>query len=154
MTAPGEFISAMTGLMPGTVYFVRGYATNAAGTAYGEEVSFQTLQLPAVTTQAVTDIGTDTATGNGTITELGSPGATRLGFCWNTFGLPTVDDARVETAALAKQRALQCQPDGAFSLYGLLCACLRRQFGRHGLWGGGVFSHETVRTGGDDPGRD
>ena len=42
-TGTGSFISAMTGLTANTTYYVRAYATNSAGTAYGEEVSFTTL---------------------------------------------------------------------------------------------------------------
>jgi hypothetical protein len=39
----GQYSSTMAPLMPNTVYFVRAYATNLAGTAYGEELSFVTL---------------------------------------------------------------------------------------------------------------
>ncbi len=39
----GSFNSAITGLTPNTTYYVRAYATNASGTAYGNEVSFKTL---------------------------------------------------------------------------------------------------------------
>jgi hypothetical protein len=39
----GAYISNMTPLIPGTVYFVAAYATNSAGTAYGVELSFTTL---------------------------------------------------------------------------------------------------------------
>ena len=42
-TGTGSFTSAMTGLTASTTYYVRAYATNSAGTAYGEEVSFTTL---------------------------------------------------------------------------------------------------------------
>ena len=42
-TGTGSFTSAMTGLTANTTYYVRAYATNSAGTAYGEEVSFTTL---------------------------------------------------------------------------------------------------------------
>ena len=42
-TGTGSFTSAMTGLAANTTYYVRAYATNEAGTAYGEEVSFTTL---------------------------------------------------------------------------------------------------------------
>lgn len=38
----GHFTSSITGLSPNTVYFVRAYATNSAGTAYGNEYSFRT----------------------------------------------------------------------------------------------------------------
>ncbi len=38
----GAFTSAMTGLSPGTKYYVRAYATNSVGTSYGSQVSFST----------------------------------------------------------------------------------------------------------------
>ena len=43
----GAFTSSLTGLQQGTTYYVRAYATNSAGTAYGNEVSFTTLAIPA-----------------------------------------------------------------------------------------------------------
>ena len=43
-TGTGSFNSTMTGLTPSTTYYVRAYATNSEGTAYGEVVSFTTLQ--------------------------------------------------------------------------------------------------------------
>ena len=39
---PGEFTSALTGLTASTRYFVRAYATNSAGTSYGNEIQFTT----------------------------------------------------------------------------------------------------------------
>lgn len=41
-TGVGEFTSSLTALKPGTIYYVRAYATNRIGTAYGNEVSFTT----------------------------------------------------------------------------------------------------------------
>jgi poly(3-hydroxybutyrate) depolymerase len=38
----GTFSSSLTSLSPNTTYFVRAYATNSAGTAYGKEISFKT----------------------------------------------------------------------------------------------------------------
>ena len=38
----GTFIALLTGLQPQTTYYARAYATNVAGTSYGEEVSFTT----------------------------------------------------------------------------------------------------------------
>ena len=39
----GSFASQMTGLTTGTTYYVRAYAGNSEGTAYGNEVTFTTL---------------------------------------------------------------------------------------------------------------
>jgi len=39
----GNFTSNITGLTAGTLYFVRAYATNSVGTAYGNQVSFSTI---------------------------------------------------------------------------------------------------------------
>ncbi|MDP5090400.1 MAG: T9SS type A sorting domain-containing protein [Saprospiraceae bacterium] len=41
-TGTGTFSSSLTSLSPNITYFVRAYATNSAGTAYGNEVSFKT----------------------------------------------------------------------------------------------------------------
>ncbi len=44
-TGTGSFTSAITGLAGGTLYYARAYATNSAGTSYGNEVSFTTSVL-------------------------------------------------------------------------------------------------------------
>ena len=43
----GSYTSNMTNLEHNTTYYVRAYATNEVGTAYGEEVTFTTLLDPA-----------------------------------------------------------------------------------------------------------
>ncbi|MDP2730418.1 MAG: hypothetical protein Q8O55_08040 [Dehalococcoidales bacterium] len=42
-SATGAFVSAMPGLTPGSKYYVRAYATNSAGTSYGDEVTIDML---------------------------------------------------------------------------------------------------------------
>jgi uncharacterized protein (TIGR02145 family) len=42
-TGSGSFISSINNLLPGTTYYVRAYATNSDGTAYGNEVNFITF---------------------------------------------------------------------------------------------------------------
>lgn len=41
-TGSSSFNSSLTGLSPNTLYYVRAYATNAVGTAYGNQISFST----------------------------------------------------------------------------------------------------------------
>jgi hypothetical protein len=88
----GEFTSNLTGLTGNTVYYLRAYATNAAGTAYGNEISFttQVTALPKITTVAVSNIASGHATCGGTI-EPGTSIANR-GVCWGTKHLPTLAD--------------------------------------------------------------
>jgi len=49
-------------------------------------------QSPVVTTQAVSDIGMMTATGNGNLTTVGIPSPTAHGICWSTTSPPTTSD--------------------------------------------------------------
>ncbi len=42
VSATGAFTSSITGLVSNTTYYVKAYATNATGTAYGSEVNFTT----------------------------------------------------------------------------------------------------------------
>lgn len=42
----GSFVSSITGLASNTTYYVRAYATNSSGTAYGSQLTFKTLTSP------------------------------------------------------------------------------------------------------------
>jgi uncharacterized protein (TIGR02145 family) len=44
----GSFTSSLTGLAANTHYFVRAYATNSAGTAYGNQLNFTSAQSPGI----------------------------------------------------------------------------------------------------------
>jgi uncharacterized protein (TIGR02145 family) len=56
-TGTGTFESSLTYLMPNTYYYIRAYATNKAGTGYGNELTFAT---PDLTTGYVNDIDGNT----------------------------------------------------------------------------------------------
>ena len=92
----GSFTSYMSGLQDGTTYYVRAYATNEKGTAYGEEKSFATLKkvLPTVTTNAVTNIKATTATCGGYVSSDGNATVTARGICWSTSPNPTISDSK------------------------------------------------------------
>jgi hypothetical protein len=88
----GTFVSNLTGLTANTLYYVRSYATNSVGTAYGNELTFTTLPnltLPTVTTTPVTNIAQTTATSGGNVTSDGGTTVTVRGVCWNTSPGPT-----------------------------------------------------------------
>ena len=89
-TGTGSFTSSITGLSLGTTYYVRAYATNSVGTAYGEQYSFTTLNTPTVTTETVSDITSTTASCGGDVTADGGASVTAKGVCWSTSQNPTV----------------------------------------------------------------
>lgn len=95
----GAFVSKVTGLTNGTTYYLRAYATNEAGTAYGEEVNFRTLDslmVPTVTTVAANNIMVKSAKSGGTVTAWGGSDVTARGVCWNLTGDPTIADYKTE----------------------------------------------------------
>ena len=49
----GLFESPVSGLVPGTKYYLRAYATNTAGTSYGNQLIFTTSTVPAFTFSTV-----------------------------------------------------------------------------------------------------
>jgi len=97
-TGTGTFTSSITGLVDNTTYYVRAYATNEAGTAYGAERTFTTLDATeaTVTTAPVTDIGYNTATCGGEVTSEGTHAVTARGVCWATTTNPTITDDNTE----------------------------------------------------------
>ncbi len=96
-TGLGEFSCNITGLSSNTDYYVRAYATNAVGTAYGAEKTIPTLQgKPTVTTAAVTDFTYNTATVVGEVINDGGATVTESGFCWSTSQNPTMEDSHIE----------------------------------------------------------
>ena len=86
------------GLVQGTTYYVRAYATNSVGTGYGNEISFTvpTLTLATLVTNAVTNLSWQCATLNGEITDNGGDGAmsqySDYGVCYSTNPTPTTSD--------------------------------------------------------------
>lgn len=87
----GQFVSTLSGLATSTKYYVRAYATNNAGTGYGNEVSF-TTSLPAVadvTTTGPLSVTLNSAIGGGDILSENGASVTERGICWSTTKNPT-----------------------------------------------------------------
>ncbi|MBQ6726024.1 MAG: T9SS type A sorting domain-containing protein [Bacteroidales bacterium] len=89
----GSFTSILTQLVPSTTYYVRAYATNIIGTAYGAELSFTTLALPSVSTTMASNVSDSGATSGGRVTNDGGTPVTARGVCWSTSQYPTVADS-------------------------------------------------------------
>lgn len=93
----GTYVSAMTGLKGNTTYYVRAYATNSAGTGYGNEVSFKTsVDLPTVTTAAVSSISKVSAVSGGEVTYDGGGTVTAKGLAWGTSANPSITDKVID----------------------------------------------------------
>ena len=94
-TGAGAFASSITGLTHNTLYYVRAYATNSVGIAYGSQVTFTTLSAPVVTTTSpATEITKAKALVSCTIVSIGGVSPTVRGICWNTTGSPTTADSK------------------------------------------------------------
>ena len=92
----GIFASSITLLTGSTRYYVRAYATNSEGTAYGNEVNFITLAptVSTLTTYEASSITSSSAISGGNITSDGGSTITARGVCWNTSPNPTIANNR------------------------------------------------------------
>ncbi len=90
----GPFVTVMTGLECETNYYIRAYATNMAGTSYGEQRQFTTgtcpVALPTVVTLPVTEVTAYSMTCSGEITNSGGSDIIARGLCWSTAENPTL----------------------------------------------------------------
>jgi len=86
----GSFTTSVTGLTPGTTYYVKAYATNSVGTDYGVERSV-TLpnNPPTVITTSPSSITHNSATSGGNVTSDGGSTVTTRGVCYSTSPNPT-----------------------------------------------------------------
>jgi uncharacterized protein (TIGR02145 family) len=96
------FTSNLAHLNPGTTYYVRAYATNVAGTGYGDQISFTThqIEVATLTTISIQSITYTTARSGGIITSDGGENITEMGICWGTTVNPTTNDNKMSNMAL------------------------------------------------------
>ena len=87
----GTFTSTLAGLIQGTTYYVRSFATNAQGTSYGTETSFTTQTTPTISVTATpSSLTTTSAVGGGTISSTGGASITTSGLVWGASVNPTI----------------------------------------------------------------
>lgn len=96
-SGPGAFTSSLTGLTQLTTYYVRAYATNIYGTAYGQEIQFTSngASTPTVNTVNVTQITANSAKSGGNVIDNGGAPVTARGVCWSTGPNPTIANNRI-----------------------------------------------------------
>ncbi|MDX2010122.1 MAG: hypothetical protein SFW67_08030 [Myxococcaceae bacterium] len=94
--AAQAFTQVLTGLTPSTTYYWCAIAQNGQGTSLGAVVSFTTVALPTVLTQAASPVTSTSATLNSSITANGTSTTawfrfanTNPGACNDTFGTRT-----------------------------------------------------------------
>jgi len=92
-TIQGVFEKTATNLIADTKYYIKAYATNKNGTAYGGELSFTTLDgLPKVTTDGIANISNVSAKLSGSVETNGGDELTSYGFAYATTENPTKGD--------------------------------------------------------------
>lgn len=93
-TGMGIFASNMEELDCNTTYYVRAYATNDAGTAYGNQESFTTsvcfVSPATLITYAADGIMENEAISGGEVTDDGGGTIFNKGVCWSTTPQPTI----------------------------------------------------------------
>jgi hypothetical protein len=108
----GSFDSAVSGLNPGTTYYLRSYAINSTGVAYGVQRSFTTVAdtspvvfttvpyditpVSAMFTTVPYDITPVSAISGGDVVSQGSSTVTTRGVCWSSEPDPTVTGSKTE----------------------------------------------------------
>jgi uncharacterized delta-60 repeat protein len=83
------FTVSLNELAYNTTYYVRAFATNVAGTGYGDQVSFTTITtVPPVITGRISGITTNSARGGGHVTGSGGADVTERGLVFSKFRNP------------------------------------------------------------------
>ena len=90
----GNFSLNISNLTLNTTYYLRAYAVNSTGIAYGDTVRFKTndISLPTVITNNAENITVSSAKCKGTLSDDGGNPLTALGFCWSTESSPSISD--------------------------------------------------------------
>ena len=95
------FQCELTELQEQTTYFVRAYAINEKGAAYGEEVSFTTRAktVATVTTSTPTNVSSTSAKIDGNVTNDGGTSVTERGVCYSTNANPTTSNTKITSGS-------------------------------------------------------
>jgi hypothetical protein len=90
-----DFTCNLYPLQPETLYHVRAYAANFAGTAYGEDITFNSRYIPVVTTAAVTELTQTTARTGGNVLWNNGSNVIERGMCYGTAPYPPIEGTHI-----------------------------------------------------------
>ncbi len=92
----GVFNLSIPDLTAATTYYLRAYATNENGTAYGEAKTIDTKNgVAVVKVGKVTNVTAISATDSVTVTDAGGSTLKSCGICWSTTPNPTIENNNV-----------------------------------------------------------
>ena len=94
-TGLGNFDCTMSELQADQTYYVRAFAGNSKGIAYGNEVSFTTEplgSLPTVSIDGITPVSANSFAVTATVSEQGASAVIVRGICWSTSPSPVMDN--------------------------------------------------------------
>jgi hypothetical protein len=113
-TGTGAYSTNITGMAAGTTYYVRAYAHNSIGYAYGNQYSFTTLANPTVSLLAATNVASSTARINSQVTFDGNS------TCNITFGYALASHAADFSAYTSFVNVSGTFNTGGFPYYNLV----------------------------------
>lgn len=87
-----DYLADLSGLSPGTKYYIRAYAINSDGVGYGNEITFETLSQSkaTVTTYAPSEVTSSSAMSGGNVISDGGAEVTGRGVVWSTDHNPII----------------------------------------------------------------
>ena len=95
-TGVGSFDCVISELQPDQTYYVRAFAGNSKGIAYGNEVNFTTAplgSLPVVSVDEITAVNASSFAVTATVAEQGASAVIVRGICWSTSPSPVMDNS-------------------------------------------------------------
>ena len=91
-TGTESFTCSLTELEQNTTYYVRAYATNSVGTAYGVQKSFTTNGRPSVSTVSCSNVSVNSASCSGNVSSNGGAPVTERGICYGLTPNPSINN--------------------------------------------------------------
>ena len=129
----GAFSGTLSGLSPNTTYYIRAFATNSAGTAYGNQESFSTLAIavPQLSTNSIASITQTNAIAGGNINSDGGATVTQRGVVYGTAQNPTLANSFTQDGT--RYRKFYQYAQWLNTKYHLLCTSVCHQQYRHSV---------------------